>query len=72
MSSEDTRLSKTLWSETLIDMLIVALVANKPDEQIKGLLNDCRKKGFKKSYLVAKVRKEVNDRSASRVQMLMG
>lgn len=71
MSNEDTMLSKTLWSETLIEMLIIALVANKPDEQIKELLNDCKNKGFKKSYLVEKVRKEMNDKSAHRVQMII-
>ena len=38
MAGDDKTVAKTLWSETLIDMLIASLKANKSDEQIKGLL----------------------------------
>ena len=36
--TNDKTLAKTLWSETMIDMLIALLKANKSDEQIKGVL----------------------------------
>ena len=33
MGNDDTTQAKTLWSETLIDMLIASLKANKSDEK---------------------------------------
>lgn len=72
MDNESTKtIDRTLWSETLIEMLIVALVTHKPDEQIKDLLTECKEKGFKINYLTEKIRKEINDVAASRVSKLM-
>ena len=68
---DDKTIAKTLWSDTLIDMLIASLKANKSDEQIKGLLKECKEKGFKASYLTGKIRKELNDAAASRIKGLM-
>ena len=71
MSEDDKTVAKTLWSETLIDMLIASLRANKSDAQIKGLLKECKQKGFKASYLTEKVRKELSDAAAVRIKRLM-
>lgn len=72
MSEQGSKtIDKTLWSETLIEMLIIALVAQKPDEKIKELLIECRQKGFKKRYLVQKIKKEVNEAAASKINQLM-
>lgn len=71
MGEDDTTIAKTLWSETLIDMLIASLKANKADVQIKGLLKECKQKGFKASYLTEKVRKELDQAAASRIKRLM-
>ena len=71
MAGDDKTVAKTLWSETLIDMLIASLRANKSDAQIKGLLKECKQKGFKASYLTEKVRKELSDAAAVRIKRLM-
>jgi len=71
MAGDDKTVAKTLWSETLIDMLIASLRANKSDAQIKGLLKECKQKGFKASYLTEKVRKELDDAAAVRIKRLM-
>ncbi len=68
---DDKTTAKTLWSDTLIDMLVSSLRANKSDKQIKGLLLECKQKGFKASYLTGKIRKELDDAAASRVKRLM-
>jgi hypothetical protein len=71
MGDDDTTQAKTLWSETLIDLLIASLKANKSDEKIKSILKECKEKGLKASYLTGKVRKELDDRAAMKVKMLM-
>ena len=71
MAVDDKTVAKTLWSETLIDMLIASLKANKSDAQIKGLLKECKQKGFKASYLTEKVRKELDDAAAVIIKRLM-
>ncbi len=68
---DDKTIAKTLWSDTLIDMLVASLKADKSDDQIKGLLKECKGKGFKASYLTGKVRKELDERAAMRIKRLM-
>ena len=70
-AADDKTIAKTLWSDTLIDMLIASLKAEKSDDQIKGLLKECKEKGFKASYLTGKVRKELDERAAMRIKRLM-
>ncbi len=52
-------------------MLIALLKANKSDEQIKGVLLECKQKGIKANYLTGKVRKELDEAAASRLKRLM-
>ena len=63
IGDDDTTQAKTLWSETLIDMLIASLKANKSDEKIKSILKECKGKGLKASYLTGKIRKEIDVKS---------
>lgn len=68
---DDTTVDKTLWSETLIEILCVALKKNNSDEQIKNMLAEIRAKGFKPSYVIRKVEKEIDASAAGRVQRLL-
>ena len=52
-------------------MLIASLKANKPDEKIKSILKECKEKGLKASCLTGKVRKELDERAAMKIKMLM-
>ena len=67
----DETLAKTLWSETIIDLLVIALEKEKPDEQIKEIAQECMQKGFKKDYLVQKITKELGDKVAFRLKRLI-
>ena len=69
--TEDQTIAKTLWSDTLIDMLIASLKAGKSDDQIKGLLKECKEKGFEVDYLTGKVTKEIDAHASMRIRRLM-
>lgn len=74
MMTDDTTqhtVQKTLWSDTLIEMLIVALKKEKDDNQIIDLLKEIKGKNFEASYVTGKVRKELDEASADRVKKLM-
>ena len=68
---DDKTIAKTLWSDTLIDMLIASLKAGKSDDQIKGLLRECKQKGFEADYLTGKVTKEIDATAAMRIRRLI-
>lgn len=68
---DDKTIAKTLWSDTLIDMLIASLKAGKSDEQIKGLLKECKEKGFEADYLTGKITKEIDAHASMRIRRLM-
>ena len=63
--------AKTLWSETLIDLLIVALQKNQSDEKISGLLKELQQKNFKKDYIIDKIDRAMGDVEARRVRSLL-
>ena len=63
---------KTLWSETLIDILVVALEKKQPDQKIVEILKELRQKRFKASYITDKIRRSLNETEAQRVKKLMG
>ena len=52
-------------------MLIATLKGNRSDAQIRGLLCECKQKGFKASYLTGKVGKELGEGATIRVKRLM-
>ena len=70
-NEDDKTMAKTLWSDTLIDMLIASLKAGKSDDQIKGLLRECKQKGFEADYLTGKVTKEIDATAAMRIRRLI-
>jgi hypothetical protein len=60
-----------LWSETLIDLLIVSLEKGQSDEQIIDLLKEIKQKKFKPDYIVKKVTKSLGEKDANRVKLLL-
>lgn len=75
MSNEDnTQMTevKTMWSETLLESLYVALEKNKGDKMVREILRDLFEKGYKKDYLVEKVNKKVGPNAASRLKRMFG
>lgn len=70
VQSEDKTVAKTLWSDTLIDMLLVALNKNATDEQLKDIIKDLHKKGYKNYYLEDKVNREIGEEAARRIRHL--
>jgi len=73
-SLTDTTLTtaKTLWTETILEILYETLRKNKDDAQVRKVLEEVKSKGFKREYIVGKVTKKVNAQAANRVHMLFG
>jgi len=65
--SEDKTIPKTLWSATLIDMLIEALRKGHPDDQIIASVSSLKKRGFNNRYIVNKVRRELDNTRLNRL-----
>ena len=63
--------AKTLWSETILEILYETLRKNKPDKELIGVLKEVQQKGFKRDYILEKVMKKVDERSATRVRHLL-
>lgn len=70
-NEQDMTVAKTLWSETLIDALLVALQKKHPDAKIKEILKELQDKGYKPPYITAKVTKELDAQAAFRVRQLL-
>jgi hypothetical protein len=64
-------ISKTLWSETLIELLIVSLQKGQSDAQIVELLKELKQKKFKPDYIVRKVTKSLGEKEANKVKLLL-
>ncbi len=62
---------KTLWSETLLEMLYLALDKQQSDKQILKLLTEIRGKGYKASYVVEKVTREIGAEAVPRLKKLI-
>ena len=63
--------AKTLWSETILEILYETLRRNKSDQELLGVLKEVQQKGFKRDYILDKVTKKVDERSATRVRHLL-
>lgn len=63
--------AKTLWSETLIDLLIVSLQKKQSDEKVMELLKELRQKNFKSSYIIDKIERAMDSTDAMRVRSLL-
>ncbi len=64
-------IAKTLWSETLIDLLIVSLEKNLSDEKVMELLRELKQKKFKRDYIIGKIKKALGEKEANRVKLLL-
>ena len=62
---------KTLWTETILDVLYLALKYEKPDKDVLEVLRYVKLKGCKPAYVIDKVRRKLGDRAAFRVKSLM-
>lgn len=69
--TDETTSPKSLWSETIFEILFDLLEANKPDRDIRRVLVDIRDKGYKKSYVIRKVEKKLGKTAAARVNGLL-
>ncbi|MBI1732003.1 MAG: hypothetical protein HYR49_04445 [Gammaproteobacteria bacterium] len=75
MTGDDTdttrTTAKTLWSETILEILYETLRKNKPDKDVIGVLKEVQQKGFKRDYILKKVTGKVSDQAALRVRQLL-
>lgn len=73
MADDDTTrtTAKTLWTETLLEILFESLRKNKDDATLRSVLREVQEKGYKPFYIVDKVRQKVDDRAAHRVNALL-
>ena len=62
---------KTLWSETLIELLIVSLQKGQSDAKIIELLKELKQKKFKPDYIVRKVTKSLGESEGDKVKLLL-
>ena len=66
----DKTIAKTLWSDTLIDILLIALRKNSTDQQVIDIIRELNAKGYKSDYLIDKVAREIDENAARRVRLL--
>ena len=71
MSDDDKTIAKTLWSDTLVEILLAALKKGSDDNEIRGIIRELHEKGFRKNYVIDKVRREIDDNAASRIRLLL-
>lgn len=69
--TEKTTSPKSLWSETIFEILFDLLRANKPDRDIRRVLTEIRDKGYKKSYVIRKVEKKLGKSAAARINSML-
>jgi len=71
--TEDTQVTevKTMWSETLLEALYIAMEKNKGDKIVIGVIKDLRAKGYENDYLIEKVEKKVGPTAATRLKILL-
>jgi hypothetical protein len=66
--SSTTTGAKTMWSETLLEALYVALEKKVGDAKIREILGELKTKGYKRDYLVEKVTKKLGPNAADRLK----
>jgi len=73
MADDDTTrtTARTLWTETILEILYDSLSRNKDDGTIRGVLREVLDKGYKPAYIIEKVRGKVDESAAARVRKLL-
>ena len=61
---------KTMWSETLLEALYVALEKKVGDAKIREILGELKEKGYKKDYLIEKVGKKIGPNAADHLKRI--
>lgn len=62
---------KTMWSETLLESLYVAMEKNKGNEIVLEIIQELKAKGYKNDYLIEKIQKKVGPNAAVRLKSLL-
>jgi len=70
-NSSTTTTARTIWSETLLEILYESLQHNKPDKLIREVLRDLRKQGMKPDTIIREVAKNVDEQAIVRVMGLL-
>ena len=70
MPSDATR-TKTLWSETQLEMLYLSLEKDYPDARVKEIVADLVSRGLPETYLVEKAQDKCGAIGASRLRKLL-
>jgi hypothetical protein len=69
--ADHTTTPKTLWTETLFEILIDALKANKSDKYILEALKDLKQKQLKGVVIVSHIDKKLGKEQAMRIKTLL-
>ncbi len=69
--TDHTTTPKTLWTETLFEILIDALKANKSDKYIIEALKDLKQKQLKGVVIVSHIDKKLGKEQAMRIKTLL-
>ena len=71
MSDNEGTEIKTMWSESLLETLYVALRKDKEDALVQEIIVDLRAKEYDDEYLINKVKKKVGPTAAVRMKNLL-
>ncbi len=69
--SNDETIAKTIWSDTLIEVLLTALRKNVSDDKVSEIIKEVQQKGFNNDYIISKVTRELDEDAARRVKRLI-
>ena len=69
--NENTQ-SRTLWSQSMFDALLVALRRQAADHHVRELLEDLSRKGYSLDIILKKVVKALGPKAGARVQQIAG
>jgi len=69
--NENTQ-SRTLWSQSMFEALLVALRRQAGDKHVLELIDDLKRKGYSLEIIVNKVVKSLGPKAAARVHLLAG
>ena len=61
---------KTMWSETLLESLYVAMQKKVSDAKVLEILRDLKSKGYSRDYLIEKVEKKVGPNAADQLKRI--
>jgi len=66
-----TKTTRTIWSETMLEILYESLQNNKPDEAVREVLKELKMKGMKPDEIIRKVAQKVDQQATVRVMGLL-